>query len=646
MPPTSKTAKPLIERTETEKIADKAIETACKQLDAGLLFKQDRMNRLKEIDEMYGLKKRPALAGQFNIPFDGVIMRGFVESLMAKVDEPPVIRFKNTKEAALKSARMMSAAAEFELSSSRTNFHQKDRWGKKLAILTGRAVYEVYGESDPEFEFCVNVVDPYDFVTEPNGGGKLDDHMFMFQMNLFRTRRELKRLAEAGLYNKRQVEQLLNGTGSTEYKENDDEYKNKVSRFASVGLNAESNNYVGEKLFNLTKGVMTWDGKRYYVVFDRKSKVWVRFAPLEAVFESRLLPWVSWATDEDAFNFWSLGPSDAIRPVADARRVNLNAMLNNARKRSDPIALYALNVLKDPLKLIYRPEGFAGLNLVQGQSLQDVVKYLAPEDITNLAIRVEQFLNQFSGQMSGVTPSAQGNGQEELATILESNIQQVADRIGLLNKSYALAHEEIGRRLDWAFWEHAPEDYMVKSIGPRGAEWEQLTKEVKDPDFEVIAVSARAEQQQSQLKADKQREALTLLLTNPAFSPLLNPKIAAEEVLRFGEFDDERIRQLLDASNEGDQEVLSEAARLITNCVEGKPIKLYTGATTGFVQKIIDYATNTKLDEEEYMKLMALATDHVPIMQENMLRKTMAARLAKPEQQADPNAPPAPPMDV
>lgn len=647
MPITPKSAKPLVERTGTEKVADKAVEIACKQLDAGLLFKQARMNRVKEIEEMLAMKKRPALAGQFNIPFDGVIMLGFKDSLLAKVDEPPALRFKNTKEAAYKAAKKITAAAEFELSSARSNFAQTDRAAKSLAIDSGRAIYEVYGESDPEFQFCVNNVDHFDFVTEPNGGARLSKHLFDFQMNLFRTKREMKRLAEARLYNAGQVSKLINATTPTDFKENDDDHKNKVSRFASKGLDAETNNYVGEKLFNLTKGVMIWDGEPYYIVFDRKTRVWVRFAPLKEVFESGLSPWVSWATHEDPFNFWSLGPCDVMYPIADARRVNLNAMLNNARKRSDPISLYATKALRDPLKLMYRPEGFAGVNLEQGQSLQDVVKYLAPEDITNLAIRIEGFMNQFAGQMTGVTPSAQGNGQEELATILESNIQQVADRIGLLNKSYSLAHEEIGRRFDWALYEHAPEEYMVKILGPAGTEWDRITKEDKDPDFEVTAVSARAEQQQSQLKADKQQKSIETIVSNPILLSQANPRLLAEEVLRFGDYNDERIRQMLDTKNESDEEVLSEAARLMTNCLEGAPIETYKGATTGFVQKIIDYASKTRLDDDKYFKLMALAEMHIPIAQENMLRKAVADRIAKPAEpmEAD-NAPPAPPMNV
>ncbi|MDP1570806.1 MAG: hypothetical protein Q8L86_12480 [Vicinamibacterales bacterium] len=636
------------ERSREDRFADKSIAVACQQLEAGLLFKQPRMSRIKEIEEMYAIKQKPALAGRFNIPFDGVIMRGYVESIMAKVDEAPALRFKNTKEASLKGARKITAAAEFELGSSRSNYNQKDRWAKKLGILSGRAIIKAFGESDPVFKFHVSNVDHYDFVSEPFGGGDLEDHEFKFQQNIFKTREALYSGARSGLYDAKQVRRLTTWQPPKENKEVQDEHKNKVSRFATLGLDPESHSYVGTQMFNLTEADFRYRGKRYYALFDSKSKIWVRFVEFKEVFESDLSPWVTWAPDDDAFGFWNLGPCDTMFPIAEGRRINLNAMLNNARKIADDMTLYDILAVVDPSKLMYRPDGLVGVKLREGQALGDVVKKMAPNDITNLAIRIEQFMNNFAGQMTGVTPSAQGQGNEQLAAILESNIQQVSDRIGLINKSYTLGQEQIGRRFDWSLWEHAPEDYMVKTIGSEGAEWDAITKEDKDPDYEVVAVSARAEQEQSAAKAEKQEKALSMVVSNEHLLSVLSPKATVQEILRFGGFEEDKIRVLTSLNDEADEEILSEAARLIDACLQGEPVDLFPGANTAFVQKIMDFAQKMRIPSAEkdkkghakamkqYMKLMALAEMHVPIMQENMARKAMLEVPAATEPAVDP----------
>jgi CheY-like chemotaxis protein len=79
----------------------------------------------------------------------------------------------------------------------------------------------------------------------------------------------------------------------------------------------------------------------------------------------------------------------------------------------------------------------------------------------------------------------------------------------------------------------------------------------------------------------------------------------------------------------------------IQDCLAGKEYKVNRGANTAFIQKIIDYATDTDLPLEKYDKLMSIAEEHIPIAQENMARKAvqmMAQQGVGPDQMGTPPA--------
>jgi hypothetical protein len=625
---------------EQNTIAEGAVATAAKQLDAGELFKQPRMQKIKLIDDMYGMKEKPALVGMYNIPFDGLVLRGYTDTLLSKIDDTTKLVWKPTKGGSLKASKKMNAAWERESASDRSNWPMKDRWAKKLAINSGRGTFVLYPELDPQadqpFKFCIDNADHYDLVVEPNGGGHLEKHLFKYQKNVFKTEADLRNGARLGYYNGGQVSKLLNATSETDFKQSSDDYKNKVSRFASVGLDAENNNYVGQRLFNLVQGELYYKGQWYYILFDSRSKIWIRFVTRKENLGADISMFVSWSTDDDPFNFWNLGPSDVIYPAADAMRLNLNGMLNNMRKKIDAMIAYDPEVVTDPSQLVYRPNGLisAILSKRPGLSLADVVHYLPTENVAELAVNITQYLNNFLGEQSGITPAAKGAGNEDKVNIYFGNLQQIADRIGRLNKSYTLAVEEIGRRFDWSIWKYAPKDYMVQIIGSKGAEWEQLTKEDTDPDYEIVAVSTRQEMQASEVKKQNQKDALALIQQDPTLTATVSPRWRAENILKFGGWEDEDVKVAMNTQDQGNQEVHAEAERMIELVLEKKKIpRLYRGANTAFYKHIVDFAYDHDLTDQEFNALIALADAHKPFIEMNVVRQ------AQEDARAQMNAP-------
>src|SRR4051812_30953772 len=108
---TKKILAPKEQTAAADNSADNAVLTAVKQVNAGLLFKQPRMERIKAIEDMYAMKERPALVGRYAVPFDGVVMRGYMDTLMSKVDDTSKLVFKSdNKESGYKAAKKITSA--------------------------------------------------------------------------------------------------------------------------------------------------------------------------------------------------------------------------------------------------------------------------------------------------------------------------------------------------------------------------------------------------------------------------------------------------------------------------------------------------------------------------------------------------------
>lgn len=162
---------------------------------------------------------------------------------------------------------------------------------------------------------------------------------------------------------------------------------------------------------------------------------------------------------------------------------------------------------------------------------------------------------------------------------------------------------------------------MVKVIGERGVEWEALKKEDAEPDFAIRIKGGFAEVEADQLKKKAMTEGLLAVKNDGNLSPLLNKKLTAEEMLRSSGWSDDKIKQLLDPQYEGSDESLSKASQAIQDVLEGKLPKRYRGATTAFVQKILDFISDAEVTQQQYDILAAYAQAHMPMVEENMVRR-------------------------
>lgn len=623
----------------------RAVDIAIKQLEASIQFKQPRMREIGKNEDVYFGKERPALKNRFNVPFDTVIMQGALDTLLAKSDDTPKLGFDSDLEEHKRSSMKITSAFEKETAPDKGRWASKDRLAKRMAYLSGRAIFEKYTESDPTFKDVLRVEDYYNFQCEPGGGPQLEDHRFLGTINNFFAADQL----EGEIYDQAEVQKLKDGDNAELRKEVDDQFQNVQKRFQALGLDINAHNYVGQSMFNLVKWQMEFEGERVYMLFDIKTKACPRFVPLKEVSASNRYTWVSWATHED-MSFWSRSYADTYRVCGEIYRVLVNGMLENIQKRNWNMRAYDPSVFTDSAKLLYSPDGLVKANLKPGMSsVSQGIFELQTPDTTGVTLNSIEWLNSFLGQSTGVTPGAQGSSDQAKVGIYYGDMQQVADRFGLLNSQYVQAWIDLGVLFDWGLYSCMPEKYMVKVLGIDGVGWEELKQADVDPDFKVQVVSTNAEAAETALKAKLKDAALTRLTANPALMGQVNSKWLVEEILRAGGYDDEAVRVGLDAQNDGSRQALLRAAESIRKIVDGKwPVELVYSATTGFQQKILNYAMehHGEFDKKIFDRLMIYAKAHDSVVQENMVRRARQVvsqrSSAVPGKPAMPGAPAAP----
>ncbi len=615
-------------------LADKLTSIAVQQFETGMKFKRQRMLDIQKSEEFYYGKKKKSLVRErvARLP----IMSGFVDTLLSKIDDPPTVNFGWTDIADYKRARKVQAAWERDSDTNHGNWGLKDRWEKKLAIFSGRGIAKIYSESYPEYQHHYDVIDHNNFVCEPKGGGHLKNHAFMGEQNIWRTRHQLEQGARDGIYDPHQLSKLVSAMGDDEYKKNDEIYTDTITRYQSLGLDMETNTYMGVPIFRLVEWYMAYHGTWYYLLFDYKTGIWLRAEKLTDIFESGLIPYVSWATHPDAGNFWSKAPADDARPLCDIIDSLFTQELINREKINQGMKGWDPEMIPNPSQLLYRPDGLVEINRRDRASIKEAIYEFQTPSFKG-TIDLINYIDAILGMKSGVTPATQGVAPEKKVGIYFGNLQQVADRLGLYNKSYKEAWAEKGLRYYYGLKEHCPEKMMVKMIGSEGIEWEELTKDDTNPisDFDITITGGLAEEQMNLAKKKEKKDALLMIQKDPLLASQVNPQWRLKQLLQIAGWDEADIKMALNKGEGLDMELLSEANQVIQDIILGKEPKKNRAANVSFLRYLLNYAYQRidfdKVEGERkeqqktkwFNKIIAYIKEHIPIAIENMGREAI-----------------------
>ncbi len=608
--------------------AEKLVNIARQQLVTGVNFKQTRLTDIQKNEDLYYGRKQPSLAsivGYFNVALP--IMSGFRNTLMAKIDDPLQINFEPTEEADIKRAQKVTKFWELESSRVNGDWARKDRWSKVLAFNSGVGIYKIFAESDPKYHSQLDVIDYLDFVCEPMGGGNLENHLFAGQMNVYKTPYEL---TKNDIYDRVAVAKLKSNSNESTQKKIQEESNEKSNRYAVLGLNLQTHSYVGQQVFSLVEWMMEYEGERYYLLFDKNTGIAVRCEKLAVVFASGLYPWVTWQVYEEPFNMWCKGPGDDIRPVAEAMQIIFNQALYNRHKQNLGQRAFDASIFPDPKKLesSARPDALIQANTLNGlRRIGDGIYEFHTSEISG-TIDLFQYMDAYLGQKTGITANTQGvSDKDEKVGVYYGNMQQVADRMGLINKSYSNAWAGLGLRYLHGLYEHLSEPQAIKMIGEEGVEWDELVRSDVKTNYDIRISGGNAEARLNEVKAQRMTETVAAIAGNPILIQGVSKKWVVENMLRNAGFDEEAVRVAMDIENEGNRMILSEAALENQQLVSGKKTQPNRGATTGHLQKHLDFAfskvfsKNKAKDMEIFNRIMAHFQEEIPLATENMLRK-------------------------
>ena len=590
------------------------------EYDAGLMFRHLREPAWVIIEDFYFNRSKKSLKGKFNVPVP--IIPGFVDTWTSKMSKHVTLSFEATNEAEYRAVLKANALITAEKSHDDYDWDLADSDGKKLAGMSGRAIYKYYAESKPKYKSNLDTVDHYDFIADPMGGGDLEKHAFVQQDNIFRSKTELKDRAEQGIYDSAQVQRLVNSTKENTLIDNDNRFHSKQNRFTALGLDGITHNYAGQSLYKFIEAGTTYNGKRFYCLFNYETGIWVRCQPLEKVFKSGKWWFTSWATHRDTFNFWSKGPCDDMIPMAEVIRVLVNQELDNRNKRNYGQRAYDPSIFPNPVELEWKQDGLVRVK-AGSSSLAEISRGVYQFETPELqgTLDLVTWIDGMLKEKSGVNSEAQGQTDSNKVGIAYLNVQQSAERTTLVYESYYKCWQAIGRRYLYGLSEHMRKALPVKIIGEKGAEWDEIARLEINTEWSIRIEGGDQDAQKDAMK----KQALTNLFATLTADELAvtSPKWRVKTKFRLAEVDDDEIRLAFDLQEDGNREILSRASQMIQDVLDGTKIKVYRGANTAFVQKIIDFATESDLPLDQYKKLMAAGQMHMEVAQQNMARKAM-----------------------
>lgn len=608
----------------------KLVDIACNQLQASTKLKRQRMKTVNDIENLYNNKVLDLVENRINIPFP--IMSGQIDTLLSKIDNLPTVDFLVKKAPQL--AEKVKSAWKQDSSSMRAGWERKDRAEKKLALISGRGISKVYASSvSNKYQAHYEVVDYHNFHCEGTRG-HLDDNLYCGEEGIFRTGSFLKLMAEKGIYARSGVDALLKVKAEGEYKQYGTEQQNSLNRMKSLELTPDMNAYVGQDVFNLCEWQLEYNGVLYYLVFEPTVRVGLRAEKSSKVFGHTRKLWVSWAVNHDEYNFWSKGAGDDIMPTAEAMRLLLNEALNNQQRRNRPMRIVDGTSFQDVNEIMdYVPDNVIISNPNKNR---DIFTIETPEITTT--VNLVQFLNNFISEKTGITGA--GVDEKDAAVgVYYGNLQQEADRIGIINKSYSSSYAEKAYNYFWGLKTNITEPLMVKMLGKDGYHWEELCKEdfvsLDDVD-DIITSGGNREEQISEVKARRQSDILAQLTGNQELAQKLSPDWIIKTSLRSAGFNEDDISQAMDKESSLNRDLIAEADQAITMIMEGKAPKINRGASTAYIQRLIDYDIDnldfvktdnngnpTGIDRkvlELSKKIRKFAELHVPVAIKNMQR--------------------------
>jgi hypothetical protein len=601
---------------------DKIASQAINEIAFARRYKQGKVSNWQKNEALYYGNKETATESRSNVDLSR--MQEFVHTVLSKIDNPLIFEYTKRKSSQLNRVKLLNSLKDCD--SSLNNWDIKDIVGKKQAIIYGRAIFSYYADSvNKQYKAHLETIDAYDFLIDPSAGGiDIENARYLGDFSVVLSKKDLKDGVKKGVYNRDVVNNLINSNGNVD--ETSQEETNKQSR--SYGLDTVGKKEIGDpNKFKFWRWFTTYseDGERYYLLMDNSGQT-LLCEKLKDIFSETnefpngAWPYWSWASFMDLTEFWTPSFCDYAREIFMAQNVSINQMLDNAEAINKPQRIVNVKAIEDMTKLKYRRDGIIPVkgDFDINRAYQTIVvpSIQTPVDVFNILEGIQQKSSGVTDQVSGV---ADTDGR---ATIYEGNQQAVADRFGLLNKSYAFGYKRFAKLYLNGVKDHLISKVSVDMIGPNGVEIVDVSKKnifYKDDTYGIVVKASNADQMVS--SKDKMNK-LTFLEAQ-AGNQLINQKKNIEKQAEIIGFDQDEIKQLLDVNLYGDDSLMSECDRDLERLLNMEDVKANEIANNAYKQKMVDYLKDKKenISMKQFEHIAKYIESLEPVIIKNEARK-------------------------
>jgi hypothetical protein len=422
---------------------------------------------------------------------------------------------------------------------------------------------------------------------------------------------------EKGQYIKTEVSELLQGQGNND--ESTQQRNDKRTREQATGTNEQDRELSNSDKFVFWEWYTTYSGVRYYLLMTDGGRA-VRCEPLRELFDSNLWPFWTYAAFPDLTEFWTPSYLDYVREIFMAQTVSINQMLDNAERVNKPQRILDTGAIQDLSEVKYRKDGF--IRAQPGTNVQNALKTIEVPPIET-PITVFNVLEGIQEKSMGVSAAEKGLADAEgRATIYEGNRQASSDRFGLFNKSYSFGYRRFATLYENGVREHLNKKIAVDILGPEGIEVQNISKRDIFRGDEAFAILVEASDAEMALSENKKRTMLAFLSAHLQ-NPVVNQRKSLELQARIAGVNEADIRELMDMSEFGDAEIMSEADRDIEDLLDGKYVAPNRKANAAYKQRLVNYAEDNMehLDEEQTSRLFMYIESLDQVILQNTMRQ-------------------------
>lgn len=604
------------------KIAGQAVN----EIQVARTFKQGKMKNWQANEEMYYNGQKKLLTSRASVQLSR--MQEFVHTLLSKIDNPLIFKFKKRKNSQLKRVDYLNSLRQID--ADRNDWDIKDIVGKKQGIIYGRAIYAYYADSiNKKYRPHLEPIDVYDFLIDPACGGiDIEQAAYLGSYSVILNKRALKEGIKNKIYIKAATERLIEGGGNID--DATPEETNKRKRTYEQSTTVMPRQQRDTNRFKFWRWCTTYEGERYYLLITNSGDC-IRCEKLGDVFPTNeefpmgMWPFWTWAAFPDLTEFWTPSYCDYVREIFMAQDVSVNQMIDNGEAINKPQRIVNTTAIENLAELKYRRDGIIK---VKGDMATDVNKVYQTVITPSIQTPILLFnlLETIQEKSSGVT--SQEKGVEDVkgkVGIYRGNEAASADRFGLLNKSYSFGYKRFARLYEMGVDDNLLSKEAVEISGPKGVEIVEITRRdifKKGDTFGVMVEASNAEM----LASEQAKEAKAAFFQRNAQNPVLNKKKVTEMDAETAGFTQEQTDQMLDTSAYGNTEQLSEADADIEAILLGEDVRPYRKANNAYKQYIVDFMANhdRKLSQEQFTRLTAYVDSLTDVIMANEVRAMQA----------------------